>query len=71
MTGNTVDSFECTTSMKAAVERLNKAVEVNKVKIDTVLRGALLFAGTCEHGTDGQPQSIKKKKSMQESESVL
>lgn len=48
--------------MNAAAEGLNKATKVNKVKIDTVLWGDLLFAGTCEQGTDGQVQSIKKQK---------
>lgn len=48
--------------MKAAAEGLNNGAKVNKVKIDTVLWGELLFAGTCEQETDGQLQSIKKKK---------
>ena len=42
--------------------------KVNNVKIDTVLWGELLFAGTCEQGTDGQLQNIytKKKKERKE-----
>lgn len=44
--------------MNAAAGGLNNAA--NNVKIDTVLWGELLFVGTCEQGTDGQLQSIKK-----------
>lgn len=42
--------------MNAAAEGLNNTAKVNNVKIDTVLWGELLFAGTCEQGTDGQLQ---------------
>lgn len=53
-------SLEQTESMNAAAEGLSNAAKVNKGKIDTVLWRKLLFAGTCEQGTDGQLQSIKK-----------
>lgn len=60
MAGSSVNtSLERTKTLNAAAEGLNNTAKVNKVKIDTVLWGELLFAGKCEHGTDGQLQSIK------------
>lgn len=68
MAGSSVNtSLEQTKTLNAAAEGLNNTAKVNKVKIDTVLWGELLFAGKCEHGTDGQLRrfkilTIKKKK---------
>lgn len=74
MAGSSVNtSLEWTKTLNAAAEGLT--AKVNKVKIDTVLWGELLFAGTCEHGTDGQLQSIKitiiKKRKKQKAWSIF
>lgn len=60
MAGSSVNtSLERTKTLNAAAEGLKNTAKVNKVKIDTVLWGELLFAGKCEQGTDGELQSIK------------